>query len=481
MKKIILSLLAISTLLISCNKDEEMNNDTLQNEGGEVAVSFTTSLFPEARMAYARINSEGGLGNVDNSVFDVRFILEIREKDGSLVKRVVQTVDNTTTPTTSFNFRLVAGNYDFLFWADFVDEGSETDLYYNTNPLTKVTVNSHSAGNNDAHDAYSATTEVNLSSATGPVSKQITLTRPFGKLRTVATDLINDSRYKPTQVSVSYTGTVATGFNVLTNEITTESKTMNYTTAVDFSDNSTSTAILSWNYLLPKTEGGYTMTIATTGNNGKSSSFEVANIPVKRNHITTVRGNLLTLGTDIVVDTDGDFENGGSSDGDNNPTYDYSLNADFDNTEISAYAEWKHRLIENVTSFPNSIGTWTDGLEANSIANGTLYHPHTSNMAVAWATPMLSMRNNTQINFMACIWGGSLSDSSPANLKVMLMNKNDELTGTPQEFTVLNYFDRNRTVHFSELGVSEGNYRVVFLFFNEGNNRYNMDYIRIDS
>lgn len=91
------------------------------------------------------------------------------------------------------------------------------------------------------------------------------------------------------------------------------------------------------------------------------------------------------------------------------------------------------------------------------------------------------MRNNTQINFMACIWGGSLSDSSPANLKVMLMNKNDELTGTPQEFTVLNYFDRNRTVHFSELGVSEGNYRVVFLFFNEGNNRYNMDYIRIDS
>ena len=218
MKKISAVILAITAVtMISCQR-ETIDSGALT---GEVEFTVTAGI-PGGISTYAdgvdAFSHNGGAVNVDPDKYDLRYILEVYTKDQTPVRVYRKTVivpDNFTTTDVTITARLVAKTYDFVFWADFVENGSaeNTDgLYYNTDPLTQVSYKDNvtlATLATEAIDAYCHVEEVDLS--TNQNISGIKLHRPFGKIRLLATDKLTegvdqDEYPAETKVAAPYNG-----------------------------------------------------------------------------------------------------------------------------------------------------------------------------------------------------------------------------------------------------------------------------------
>ena len=138
MKKISAVILAITAVtMISCQR-ETIDSGALT---GEVEFTVTAGI-PGGISTYAdpvaAFSHNGGAVNVDHTKYDLRYILEVYTQGEDPVRVYRKTVivpDNFTTTDVTITARLVAKTYDFVFWADFVEEGSGEDtegLHYDT-------------------------------------------------------------------------------------------------------------------------------------------------------------------------------------------------------------------------------------------------------------------------------------------------------------------------------------------------------------
>ena len=146
MKKILLSFLALGGLLFasSCQMDEP-DAGTLT---GEVDFSITAGI-PSGITTYSPTDEDafshlGGINNVTGDDYVLRFILEVY--DGNAVAyEETQYLDDFSKPQVTFNPRLLAKEYDFVFWADFVKKGDSEenrgDLYYNLKSASNLNGN----------------------------------------------------------------------------------------------------------------------------------------------------------------------------------------------------------------------------------------------------------------------------------------------------------------------------------------------------
>lgn len=225
--------------LTSCSN--ELTPDEPMREG-EVDFKVTTAL-PQEIQTYASdyvSSAEGGLKNLaaSGNEYKIRFIMEVYAKGASEtakpILRQIKYNDLTDTKAareTSFNMRLLAAEYDFVFWADIVKsckayyydgdafEGLNKDCYGNRYFLTNTDANSDvlcrpieqglgSTGyvegdlrtikaskmavsfQNDSpemYDGYAAHKAIDL--RVDPPTDEIVLKRPFAKLRLVTTDI----------------------------------------------------------------------------------------------------------------------------------------------------------------------------------------------------------------------------------------------------------------------------------------------------
>lgn len=98
------------------------------------------------------------------------------------------------------NIELYEGTYLFQVWADYVDEGSKKDKYYNTTDFSEIelTDKDNHIGSNDYKDAfrgYATAKVVNPKNMTGvaarAIDNQVTvdMMRPLGKFKFVSTDV----------------------------------------------------------------------------------------------------------------------------------------------------------------------------------------------------------------------------------------------------------------------------------------------------
>lgn len=315
MKKISAVILAITAVtMISCQR-ETIDSGALT---GEVEFTVTAGI-PGGISTYAdpvaAFSHNGGAVNVDHTKYDLRYILEVYTKDQTPVRVYRKTVivpDNFTTTDVTITARLVAKTYDFVFWADFVPEGSGEDtegLHYDTNSLTSV---SYKKGTgledlaSEAIDAYFHTQEVDLSKNQN--ISGIKLHRPFGKIRLLATDRISDgaeqSEY-PAQAKVDFkNATVPASFNVLTGR-TLDGETLQISdlTAATVKENATVNgtdypdSYLLGNYYIFATDAntGYAMDVTCYDqNNAEIGVRSLSQIPVQENKLTTVIGNFYT-------------------------------------------------------------------------------------------------------------------------------------------------------------------------------------------
>ena len=272
---------------------------------GEQETLITVAL-PEA----TRANS--ALGGLDNKVldnYDLRFILEIYQGENCYRMESIG-----QEPEATFPVRVVQGHeYDFVVWADFVAkdavELADNDLYYETsNGLDEITIRNNAAMT-EARDAYYGVAHLDADKAVSTISN-ITLTRPFAKVRVITTDLsecIEQLGLQPQEATVTYTTETYDKFDARNKNVWSVNSNDN----VKSIDYATSTPVygednLFVDYILVPQGTQSTIKFDLNVTNVINRSFNT-DIAVEANKLTTIKGNILTNGSDIKVDVNDDF------------------------------------------------------------------------------------------------------------------------------------------------------------------------------
>ena len=303
----------------------------------------------------------------DWSDVNLRYTLEVYDVDenGNLVgeapyapvkDRQVIIVDEYQPVT--FELRLVPKrHYRFVVFADFVpnhvtntSQSTAIDLQENLgishkigNTLADIKVKNDGI-NDERTDAYFGYENLEI---TNSASNDIVLKRPYGKLRVIATDLHElNLNVNPAAVKVEYTATHLTNFDAVTGKATVDKNNTKrvfdseyneiykeadegglqnhfYTTGYDALEGHKYTnangaerhthMTLFTDYILANNEVSpvhFTMTVYDRENKEIKSTTFNTDIPVQRNYLTTVIGNVLTTATEVEVRIDDNFSNG---------------------------------------------------------------------------------------------------------------------------------------------------------------------------
>ena len=364
--KQIVSVMAIA--ILTCISFSSCSNDVVSDEpmrSGEVDITMTTSL-PQELQSYATTSAEGGLKNLEGvKGLAVRYIMEIYPKGSETAVQRMITYKNLTADgdyrTASFSTRLLAAEYNFVFWADIVREsntipynqtleGLETPIYgnsyfYSNKNLsgealealyrpTDVNVSEkgdlktiHSSGvgaavspvSSEMYDGYTCAEEVDL--RVEPTTHSFTLKRPFAKLRVVATDkadeLIMNPDWDKSFLKILPDCNIPNRFNALTGTATSDSNVgggywCSYYVTSGTYDNENGDEHTIGVFYLPVSTSSYNLTfdmgITPTGGTATYNKLSVENVPLVANKLTTIKGKILSKKTDVTITIDDEFE-----------------------------------------------------------------------------------------------------------------------------------------------------------------------------
>ena len=311
MKAKFLALAALVLGMVSCQTDvvEGLHVDA----NGEAELTLQVGL-PEATRAAGEDSALGAIGNIDMSKYDIRYVLNVYDEKGDLAKGPISQFEDEST-STQFSLRLVPGReYKFVVWADFVNEDSETALHYDVTDFAEIKTLTAQNPMDETRDAYTGFHVEDRFSNTSNIS--FTLTRPFAKLRVVTTDM-KELYSNLVSAKVVYTSRLYTTFNAITAEATGLENLAGVTRVVDFStmtytnepaNGENKTLFADYLFGAEDNRVMFTLDVAdATGIEIPQIAFNT-NIPVQRNHLTTVMGKVLTDSNNITVTIVDDFE-----------------------------------------------------------------------------------------------------------------------------------------------------------------------------
>ena len=303
MKARFLALAALVLGLASCQTEPEGLN---VNVGGEQDVTISVSL-PET----TRANSEeGAFVNVVNSEeYTIRYILQVYYNDTeSEADPQVAYSDETSV---NFDVRLVPGrDYKFVVWADVVKEADKADWHYNTADLKNITLNGDWNAMDETRDAFTGVELVQKYNGTKSI--EVLLTRPFAKLRVMTDDMqvLEDLGLSADLAVVEYATDHYSSFNALTGvpfNKNIEKKKHEISDIKAYDEYGT----LFVDYFFATKAQETVKFVLAVYDADEAEPLKVNNfstdIPVQRNYLTTISGNILTDGNNIKVEV----ENGG--------------------------------------------------------------------------------------------------------------------------------------------------------------------------
>ena len=315
MKAKFFALLAVVLAVVSCQKDVD-NLDV--NMGGDVAtISVALPADAITRAAADKTDSAwSGLQNEDGEKMTVT--LYIFDENGiPSVEPYTQTLEENDL-VANFEVRLVPDrNYRFVAWAGQV--GAEDNFTINT-PNYKdwnIALNDWAAMN-ESRDAFTGYLEVEKFNSAKTIPT-LELTRPFAKLRVITTDMewITNNNVNPTYAEVSYEVALPSSINAYSQTINDNepfAKKLHNTFAIkDYTEDADGEMTLFTDYILAPMDGSVVKFILKVyeddSKNRKlitSTSF-TTDIPVKRNNLTTIKGDILTDGNNINVEVKPEF------------------------------------------------------------------------------------------------------------------------------------------------------------------------------
>ena len=332
-KKNYLLACGLGLLLASCQADLPVDSVM---ENGEGNVSFTVSA-PEilqatrATLGDQSNSARGGITNVDFSEYDLRYQLAIYRIDGSDYVEAItpqMKVVDSYEPVT-YSLRLTPNRtYQVVVWADFVKQGETTDLHYNTADFRDIRVadGKEASGylNDESRDAYFISQKITVKDE--GVTEDLTLKRPFAKIRVVATDWNYEKLEMPDNFKVSYYGCKrfvnldavlgvsssddlpASGNTVYTATINKDEKDY----ALNYDESEHNRTILV-DYLMTDKDEQTPIHFTLEALDGETPLMAhdlKTDIPIQRNWLTTIIGNLFTIGdNNFTVTIDEGFEN----------------------------------------------------------------------------------------------------------------------------------------------------------------------------
>ena len=308
MKKYLIPALALGLVMTSCQSDEPF----APGEGGEKQVTFTLNVPGELGTRAGTEDNNSGVGGWTNTQGNVSYTLVLSAEGHNQT----YTKENVTGNTVTFSPTVVLGReYTVTAYAHFSDKAQEN--------LTSIT---ETKGINDeSKDVYFFTTKENVSKPTinfaDGTSYNFDLKRPYAKLRLIAEDYnVEEGIGKPitdiTKVAVSYNNEVYTVFDAVEGEFKTKA-TKSYTKSWDanyYEKNVTSgdkTIFADYIPVNGTDVAPFTVTVEYTNGETYTRKFN-QDIPVKRNALTTLKGNFFTAGAEITVKVEDAFDNNSS-------------------------------------------------------------------------------------------------------------------------------------------------------------------------
>lgn len=320
--KFFLASLAILLIGASCQKNDQLDS----NDPGKVVIKLSLPEGMQALRASANSSSAmGGITNVDMSQYDIRYKLAVYNASGErVIEPLVKTVDSYEEIT--YELRLTPNKkYKFVVWADFVKQGETADLHYNTADFANITCidDPNKQLNDESRDAYWIAKEISV--GTEALNETLVLRRPFSKIRVVTTDwgIVPDDM--PDYFSIQYYGTDCKRFNsmnlltgastgtpltakddagIITYDVNIDKDKKDYMLGYDSDEHNRTMTV---DYLMTdQSEQTPLHVVFTAKKGGKDgeliSTYDCAvNVPIQRNYLTTLMGNLLTTATSIKV------------------------------------------------------------------------------------------------------------------------------------------------------------------------------------
>lgn len=348
--------------LTSCSQEDMPDSP---NREGMVDVVMSTSL-PQGLQSYGVNSAEGGLKNLEGvEGLAVRYIMEIYPKGSETAVQRMITYKNLTSDgdyrTASFSTRLLAAEYNFVFWADIVKEASSIPYNQQLEGLTAPFYGnsyffSNKSASGEALEVLYRPTDVNVSekgdlkivkaSSVGasvkPVSSEMydgytcteavdlrvestthsfTLKRPFAKLRVISTDEAKDLIVAPdwekSLLKIGTDNTIPNQFNALTGVATKEGNlggywSTYYVTSGTYDSNTDNEHTIGVFYL-PVSTSSYNLSFSmgikpNTGGDFTYSDLSVENVPLVANKLTTIKGKILSKKADVTITIDDEFD-----------------------------------------------------------------------------------------------------------------------------------------------------------------------------
>ena len=295
MKKYLFPALALGLVMTSCQSDEPF----APGEGGEKQVTFTLNVPGELGTRAAAGANQSDKGGATNQGADqIKYTLVLQANNDTQILNHDQATVSGTTAT--FKPTVVLGReYTITAYA------SLKDAWNGVNPI-EIT----NSFNDESKDAYFKTLKYNF--ANGDL-QPLTLTRPFGKLRLIAEDY-DPTKTKVEKVTVTYNnpqeGTfnpTTEAFTLATGNATGTTKDFGYYEAADVTGAHTIFA----EYLPAPKEGEYPVTFTVLVKyDGCTETYSRTfnDIPVRRNALTTLKGNFFTANSEIKVEVKDAFE-----------------------------------------------------------------------------------------------------------------------------------------------------------------------------
>ncbi|MBR5585748.1 MAG: hypothetical protein IKW36_05860 [Alistipes sp.] len=324
MKARLLTLAALLIGLVACQNDPT-GLDILLGEGIE---SVITVSLPDATRGDS---ADGGLGNITlGEQYRLRYILEIyavnEETNEAITTSCQRHIKVAETTSVALPVRLAPGyDYQFAVWADFVDKDSDgsVDRYYKTTDGDKnfglyalsIIENDETKWNamDESRDAFTTSQLIKNFSSASTIT--LNLERPFAKLRVVATDIeaIKAVGLKPKAATVQYDSNTKLyrQYNVVTKTVSDAQPKDDSTIIYDwekpyYTDAQGEFTAFADYFFVAEGGGIVKFTLKIYGDDAKTKlikgdSFNT-DIAVAANQLTTLKGNLLTVGGEVEVE-----------------------------------------------------------------------------------------------------------------------------------------------------------------------------------
>ena len=326
MKARFLALVALVLGLASCQKDTAGFDVTVD---GEVSTTVTVNLADASSTRAGGTNSaNSAIANdvVADDYYTLRYILQVFDENGATSKNMV--VKHSDESEVSFDIRLVPNrHYNFVVWADIVEANSVQEgvigegLHYTIGEtLKEISLKTDTwVAMDETRDAYTGVYSTKEDGDNKPYSAtssiNLTLTRPFAKLRVVTTDMAElFGGVEPAKAIVTYSTEHRTTFDALAqlagNANTSVSHTFAYADVFAYGDNNNNNKVLFTDYFFAANQDDvvkFVLDVKEANDTPIRTTNFNTDIPVKRNYLTTITGNVLTDGNKINVDIDDNF------------------------------------------------------------------------------------------------------------------------------------------------------------------------------